>query len=121
MVNTMGERGASETGGETDGDGTSADDVASTDDAYVHRPSGEPPRKAEATDDEFGWRGWVLVGVLVFSFLLVPWALILLPTAQSGVSALGLSWRDTYLAVPMLPALLLGAVGVWTALHARRG
>jgi len=106
----MGERGASE----TDGDGASAEDT------YVHRPSGEPPRKAEATDDEFGWRGWVLVGVLVFAFLLVPWALILVPTAQSGVGALGLSWRDTYLAVPMLPALLLGAVGVWTALHARR-
>ena len=90
------------------------------DDTYVHRPSGEPPRKAAATDDDFGWRGWVLVVVLVFSFLVVPWALILLPSAQSGVSALGLSWRDTYLALPMIPALVLGALGVWTALHARR-
>ena len=89
------------------------------DDTYVHRPSGEPPRKPEATDDDFGWRGWLLVAVLVVSFLVVPWALILLPSAQSGVSALGLSWRDTYLALPMIPALVLGAMGVWTALHAR--
>lgn len=88
-------------------------------DTYVHRPSGEPPRKP-AADDEFGWRGWVVVAVLVFAFLLVPWALILLPTAQSGIGALGLSWRDTYLALPMIPALLLGALGVWTALAARR-
>lgn len=99
----------------------SEDPDADGDDAYVHRPSGEPPRKAEATDDDFGWRGWVLVAVLVFAFLLVPWALILLPTAQSGVAGIGLSWRDTYLVVPLIPALLLGVVGVWTALAARKG
>lgn len=90
------------------------------DDTYVHRPSGEPPRKAEARDQEFGWRGWVLVGVLVVSFLVVPWLLILAPSAQAGVGALGLSYRDTYLVVPLLPALVLGVVGVWTALRARQ-
>ncbi|MFB6188747.1 MAG: hypothetical protein ABEI57_02585 [Halapricum sp.] len=90
------------------------------DEGYVHRPSGEPPRKPEATDGAFGWRGWVLVGLLVVSFLVIPWALILLPTAQGDVAGLGLSWRDTYLVVPTVPALVLGAAGVWTALHARR-
>lgn len=87
---------------------------------YVHRPSGEPPRNPEVSDDDFGWRGWVLVAVIVFSFLLAPWALILVPSVQSQVAAVGLSWRDTFLVVPLLPALLLGAVGVWTALAARR-
>lgn len=97
----------------------SEDHDADGEDTYVHRPSGEPPRKPAANDDEFGWRGWVLVAVLIFAFLLIPWALILLPPAQSGVAGLGLSWRDTYLVVPLIPALLLGVVGVWTALAAR--
>ena len=90
------------------------------DEGYVHRPSGEPPRHPEAQTDDFGWRGWVLVGVLVVSFLVVPWALIMAPAARDIISSLGLSWRDTYLAVPMVPAILLGAVGVWTALRARQ-
>lgn len=93
--------------------------MSEDDDEYVHRPSGEPPQQVEAADG-FGWRGWVLVGVLVFSFLLVPWTLILVPSVQSDVATLGLSWRDTFLFVPLLPALLLGIVGVWTALAARR-
>jgi hypothetical protein len=42
------------------------------------------------------------------------------PAARDIISSLGLSWRDTYLAVPMVPAILLGAVGVWTALRARQ-
>ena len=96
------------------------DSASDADETYVHRQSGEPPRKAAASDDAFGWRGWVLVGVLIVAFVIVPWALILLPTAQSGIGALGLSWRDTYLALPMIPALALGALGVWTALAARR-
>lgn len=87
---------------------------------YVHRPSGEPPRKLETTDDSFGWRGWVLVGVLVLSFLVIPWALILLPTARGALAGVGLPWRETYLVAPLIPALVLGIVGVWTALHARR-
>lgn len=86
---------------------------------YVHRPSGEPPRKLDA-DEQFGWRGWVLVGVLVVAFLVVPWTLILLPSARGSLGLLGLTWRDTYLVVPLIPALVLGLVGVWTALRSRQ-
>jgi len=86
---------------------------------YVHRPSGEPPRKLETDEQSFGWRGWVLVAVLVLSFLIIPWTLIGFSTVQGSVAALGLPWRDTFLVVPMIPAVLLGLVGVWTALRAR--
>jgi hypothetical protein len=87
---------------------------------YVHRPSGEPPRQAPADDDEFGWRGWVVVAALVVAFLVVPWVIVLLPPAQTSIAAFGLTLRDTYLVVPLLPALVLGALGVWAALRARQ-
>ncbi len=77
-------------------------------------PSQAPP------SDEFGREGWVVVGVLVFSFLIVPPAIIYLPEAQGLVRSLGLTLRDAYLALPMLPAVLLGAVAVWAALRHRR-
>ena len=88
------------------------------DGGYVHRPSGEPP----ADDDgerEFDWRGWTLVGTVVFAFLVVPGALLYLPFAQSFVASIGLQLRDAYLVLPLLPAFLLGAVAVWSAVRAR--
>lgn len=104
---------------ESDTTGATAESTDDEEDGYVHRPSGEPPRKLAAEEQSFGWRGWVLVGALVVSFLVVPWALILLPTAQGTVTGLGLSWRDTYLVVPLVPAVVLGLLGVWTALKSR--
>lgn len=93
---------------------------ADPEERYVHRPSGEPPRKLDADDEAFGWRGWVLVGMLIVAFLVVPWSLILLPGARGSLGLLGLTWRDTYLVVPLLPAVLLGLAGVWTALRSRQ-
>jgi len=87
---------------------------------YVHHPSGEPPREGPVEDRSFGWRGWLLVGALVVAFLVIPWALIVLPPVQRGVTALGLPLRDAYLVVPLVPALVLGLLGVWTALRARQ-
>jgi hypothetical protein len=97
-----------------------ADEEDDDEERYVHRPSGEPPRQAPPGDQEFGWRGWVVVGALIVSFLVVPGAIVLLPPAQESVAAFGLSLRDTYLVVPLVPALVLGALGVWTALRARQ-
>ena len=77
-------------------------------------PSHAPP------SDEFGWEGWVVVGVLIFSFLVVPPAIIYLPEAQDVVRSLGLTLRDAYLALPMVPAILLGATAVWAAVRHRR-
>ncbi|MDG5776232.1 hypothetical protein VB773_08320 [Haloarculaceae archaeon H-GB2-1] len=71
------------------------------------------------TTSDFGWRGWALVGLLVVSFLVVPWAIIALPGAGRAVSALGLGFKHTYLVLPLLPALLLGVVAVWAAVGER--
>ncbi len=61
-----------------------------------------PPTDA---DREFGWRGWTLVGVLVFAFFVAPALIIWQPP--------GLPYRVALLALPMLPALALGIVAVW--------
>lgn len=76
----------------------------------------EPP--AEST--EFGWRGWVVVGALVVSLVVVPWTIIALPQASGFLESLGLGWRDAYLVLPLVPALGLGALAVWAAVANRR-
>jgi hypothetical protein len=77
------------------------------------RPDGPPP------DGDFDWRGWVLVGAIVFAFLVAPGVLYLLPSARGFVSGLGLGLRNTYLVLPLLPALGLGAIAVWAAVRSR--
>lgn len=85
---------------------------------YVHRPSGEPS-SSDGGDREFDWRGWTLVATVIFAFLVVPGALLGLPAAQSLVASLGLTLRDAYLVLPLVPAFLLGGVAVWSAIKAR--
>lgn len=89
---------------------------------YVHEPGADGVERGDATDRhgstpegerEFGWRGWILVGMLVVAFVLVPGALYFLPRAQGVATSVGLSLRDAYLVLPLLPALLLGALAVW--------
>ncbi|MBO4248806.1 hypothetical protein IL252_13360 [Halomicrobium sp. IBSBa] len=95
--------------------------MSSDDDAgYVHRPSGEPPTSGDG-EREFDWRGWTLVATVIFAFIVAPGALLLLPAAQSFVQSLGLTLRDAYLVLPLLPAFLLGSVAVWSAMRARSG
>ena len=69
---------------------------------------------------EFGLRGWVLVLALVVTFLVIPWTIIALPSAQNVIESLPLGRRDAYLVLPFIPALFLGALGVWTAVANRR-
>lgn len=111
----------------TDDDGTRAvavDDAGDEERAApdgrgptTRRPSGEPA--AAVADRTFDWRGWFLVAVVAVAFLVVPVAILVLPSAQGFVGSLGLSLRDAYLTLPMVPALLLGAVAVWSAVRAR--
>lgn len=87
---------------------------------YVHQPrSSPPPRQARPTDADFGWHGWLLVGVILVAFFVVPVAILALPRAQSLVGSLGLTLRDAYLVLPLVPAFLLGTVAVWAAVRAR--
>ncbi|MFC6733503.1 MULTISPECIES: hypothetical protein [unclassified Haladaptatus] len=87
------------------------------DDRYVHDPaafdSEDETASQQAEDRDFSWRGWILVGVVVVSFLVIPGLILLLPAAEDFVVSLGLSYRDTYLFLPLIPAFLLGTLAVW--------
>lgn len=92
-------------------------------DAYVHDParfdegeeSDDPTAGARpaGAEREFGWRGWVLVGFTVVAFFVVPGLLLALAYYRGAVVSLGLGWRPAYLVLPLVPALLLGALAVW--------
>ncbi|GAA0552645.1 hypothetical protein ABNG02_03470 [Halorubrum ejinorense] len=98
-----------------------------TDGGYVHVPGTEPdagasdgaesgpdsPRDAssEPDADGFGRKGWALTAVLFTCVLVIPGAIYLYPYAAG---AFGLTFFATYLALPLVPALLLGAVAVWS-------
>ncbi|WP_246308255.1 hypothetical protein [Halosimplex rubrum] len=69
---------------------------------------------------EFGVRGWGLVAALVVALVVIPWTIIGIPQAQGLLEALPLGYRDAYLVLPFVPAVFLGALGVWTALANRR-
>jgi hypothetical protein len=64
----------------------------------------------EDVDREFDWRGWALVGAVFVSFLLIPGLIYAYPYAPS---VFGLTFWDTYLALPMIPAVVLGVLAVW--------
>jgi hypothetical protein len=97
-----------------------------SDDGYVHDPEdfNDHPRSeydevaAGADEREFDWRGWVLVGVIVVAFLVVPSIILALPYAGGTLAALGLTWRDTFLVLPLAPALALGVAAIWATARA---
>lgn len=73
----------------------------------------------EATKATFDWRGWALVAAVLACFLVLPAIVLLLPAAQAQIRALGLTLRDAYLVLPLVPALLLGGIAVWSAVRTR--
>lgn len=89
------------------------------DDGYVHRPgdSRDAGGPADSEADGFGARGWVLVGILVFSVLIVPGIIYLYPAAPSEA---GFSFVAAMLVLPMVPAVLLGLTAVWSMTAATR-
>ncbi|MFC6834981.1 hypothetical protein [Halomarina ordinaria] len=112
---------------------------------YVHDPDrfreegdgpdeGERPARARTTrayvrdvdgvpgpdESEFDWRGWVLVGMIFVAFIVAPAIVLYLPYSEPLISSLGLSFRDAYLTVPLIPALALGALAVWAAVSGLR-
>lgn len=79
------------------------------------RQTGRP--KSVEPAEEMDWRGWLLVGAVLTCFLVIPVLILFIPQAQSLLSSLGLSRRQAYLAMPMIPAILLGITAVWAALR----
>ncbi len=59
-----------------------------------------------ASDREFGWRGWVLVGIVFVSFVVVPLLILRYPPVT-------FSYRVAFLILPLAPAVLLGIAAVW--------
>nr|WP_049895322.1 hypothetical protein [Halopiger xanaduensis] len=59
-------------------------------------------------DREFDWRGWTLVGVIVFAFLIAPATIILLPPAD---------YLFALLILPLAPAVLLALTAVWATVR----
>jgi hypothetical protein len=67
----------------------------------------DPTAPVERGREEWNWSDWVLVGVIVLCFLVIPATILALPPAEP--------FRVAYLVLPLIPALLLGAVAVWSA------
>jgi len=99
--------------------------VTSSDDGgYVHDPAAfdadgeegteEPaggggslePTHPAAANREFDWRGWALVGVIFFAFIIAPVTIYLVPPGVEG-------YRFALLVLPLAPALLLAITAVW--------
>ena len=102
-----------------------ADDDAgeSADGGYVHTPDedggsdGADPAGSEPEADGFGRKGWALTAVLFTCILVIPGIIYVYPYAAG---AFGFSFFQTYLALPLIPAVLLGAVAVWSMTAATR-
>jgi len=110
------------------------------DDGYVHRPtaSGDGPDAdaPTASDDgpdrttaaylqgegggEADWRARLLVVATFVAFLVVPGVILVLPAARPAIAAFGLTYRDAYLVLPLVPALVLAGLAVWAGVANRR-
>jgi hypothetical protein len=93
---------------------------ADSDSGYVHRPEGvdeagatsrAEPYTGEPEGEGFGKQGWLLVAGVVVCFLVIPGAIYLYPTAPAQ---LGWTFFATFLALPLVPAVLLGLLAVWS-------
>lgn len=99
--------------GDANGDGAASGTDFDTQGSRSVAPRNDPRPDSDAAiavpeRKEFGRRGWVLVGVLVIALLIVPGLIVAAPPA--------LPFEIAFLALPMLPAVLLGIVAVWSAL-----
>lgn len=90
-----------------------------SDGGYVHRPGeSAPDDKSTDSPEGFGRRGWILVAVVVLSVLVIPGIVYLYPVSPSSGN---IPFLVAMLALPMLPAVLLGATAVWSMTAASRG
>ncbi len=86
-----------------EGDGATATDGATTTDGASE--TGEPAA------DGFGRRGWALTAALFTCVLVIPGIIYVYPYAAGSF---GLTFFGTYLVLPLIPAVLLGLIAVWS-------
>ena len=99
----------------------SGDDAADGDGPTVTVTTGEAPTDAEAEtnppEEGLGRSGWVLVAAVVVAVLVIPGMVYLWP---AGGRVFGATYRTAMLVLPMIPALILGLIAVWS-MRDRRG
>ena len=78
------------------------------DEGYVHTPDAADDGD-DAAGESGGPSGWLLVGVVTLATLVIPGLIYIYPT----VLADHVPFLVAMLALPFIPALLLGGVGVW--------
>ena len=99
-----------ETGGtDADADGSDHQPNAVDDTAGRSTDATEPSDSAAA--DGFGRQGWVLVAGIVLCFLVLPGVIYLRPATPA---AAGLPFFATFLVLPLVPAVILGLLAVWS-------
>ncbi|MFB6252119.1 MAG: hypothetical protein ABEI27_10630 [Halobellus sp.] len=92
--------------------------MSADDEGYVHRPDGVDAESDAGTGgDGFGFRGWVLIAVLVVCLLVVPGIIYVRPGI---LSAVGIPYIASLLVLPLLPAAALGLTAVWAMTAAGR-
>ena len=85
-----------------------------TDTGAGNENAGEDGDASARSDREFGRSGWILVAAMVVSFFVVPGIIVAYPYVGSS---LGLGFRQTYIVLPLVPAIFLGALAVWSAIR----
>lgn len=90
-----------------------ADADAATVDAGDEAREGAAAESSRHEGRTFGWRGWLLVAWMVVALVVIPAYLFFYPRASETLALFGLGYRDTFLVLPLIPALVLGALAVW--------
>lgn len=94
--------------------GVSTDADSHTDAGEAERGDPDTGRETAFADPEppgFGRRGWLLVAAVVAATLVLPGLVYALPTLPADA---GLPFLVAALVLPMLPAVALGLVAVWS-------
>jgi len=78
--------------------------------AAAHDRDADPAVHRTPAERTFDWHGRVLVAAIAVCFLLVPGVILAYPYVGHR---LGLSFYHTYLALPMIPAVVLAILAVW--------
>lgn len=84
--------------------------VARTDGSTVQVDPGADEGRGRAAAAEFGWPGYLLLGVMVVALVVAPLLVYLRPPQ--------LSWRFTLIVLPLVPALAMAVVAVWATTRA---